>query len=56
MIESQFASCPLIWMCCSETDTQRVEKVKYKALQVVYNSYMATYDKLLGLDNKLKIH
>ena len=35
---------------------QRVEKVQYKTLQVVYNSYMATYDELLGLDNKLKIH
>ena len=35
---------------------QRVEKVQYKSLQVVYNNYMATYDELLALDNKLKIH
>ena len=56
MIESQFAYCPLIWMFCSKTDMQRVEKVQYKSLQVVYNNYMATYDELLALDNKLKIH
>ena len=56
MIESQFAYCPLIWMFCSKTDMQRVEKVQYKTLQVVYNNYMATYDELLALDNKLKIH
>ena len=56
MIESQFAYCPLIWMFCSKTDLQRVEKVQYKSLQVVYNNYMATYDELLALDNKLKIH
>ena len=29
---------------------------KYKTLQVVYNNYMATYDDLLALDNKLKTH
>ena len=56
MMESQFAYCPLIWMFCSKTDMQRVEKVQYKSLQVVYNNYMATYDELLALDNKLKIH
>ena len=56
MIESQCAYCPLIWMFCSKTDMQRVEKVQYKSLQVVYNNYLATYDELLALDNKLKIH
>ena len=56
MIESHFAYCPLIWMFCSKTNMQRVEKVQYKSLQVVYNNYMATYDELLALDNKLKIH
>ena len=28
MIESQSAYCPLIWMFCSKTDMQRVEKVE----------------------------
>ena len=28
MIESQFAYCPLIWMFCSKTEVQRVEKVQ----------------------------
>ena len=37
MIESQFAYCPLNWMFCSKTDMQRVLKVQYKTLQVVYN-------------------
>ena len=27
---------------------------KYKTLQVVYNKYMAKYDDVLALDNKLK--
>ena len=55
MIESQFAYCPLIWIFCSKTDIQRVEKVQHKTLQVVYNNYMATHDELLTLGNKLKI-
>ena len=43
-------------MFYSKADMQRVEKGQYKSLQVVYNNYMATYDELLALDNKLKIH
>ena len=43
-------------MFCSKTNIQRVEKVQYKTLQVVYNNYMATYYELLALDNKLQIH
>ena len=50
VIETQFVYCPLIWMLCFKTDIQRVE------IQVVYNNYMATYDELLALDNKLKTH
>ena len=30
--------------------------MQYKSLQVVYNNYMTTYDELLTLDNKLKVH
>ena len=43
-------------MFCSEKKRERIEKVQYKSLQVMYNNYIATYDKLLALDNKLKIH
>ena len=35
---------------------RRVEKVQYETLEVVYNNYMATYDDLLPLNNKLKTH
>ena len=43
-------------MFCSKTDMERVEKKQYKTLKVVYNSYMTTYNDLLALNNKLKIH
>ena len=35
---------------------QRVEKVQYKTLQAVFNNYMTTYDELLALDIKPKVH
>ena len=35
---------------------KRVEKLQRKKLQVMYNNNTATYDELLALDNKLKIH
>ena len=34
----------------------RIEKVQYKTSQVVCYNYKATYDELLALYNKLKIH
>ena len=43
-------------MFCSKSDIRRVEKVQYETLEVVYNNYMATYDDLLALNNKLKTH
>ena len=43
-------------MICSKANIQRVEKVQYKTVQVVYDNYMATYDELLAFDNKLEIH
>ena len=43
-------------MFCSKSDMRRVEKVQYETLEVVYNNYMATYDDLLALNNKLKTH
>ena len=54
--KSKFAYCPLIWMFSLEAEIQRFEKVQYKTLHVVYNSYMATYDELLPFDHKLMIH
>ena len=55
MIENQFAYCPLIWVFCLKVYMQKVYN-KYKTTQVVYNNYVATYDELLALDNKLKTH
>ena len=43
-------------MFCSKKDMQRVGKVQYKTLKVVYNNYMARNDDLLALVNKLNIH
>ena len=55
VVESQLVYCPLIWMLCSKTDMQIIEKVQYKTLQVVYDTYMTSYDELLALDHNLAI-
>ena len=49
MVKSQFGYCLLI---CSKTGMQRVEEVKYKTLQVVFNNYIAIYYELIALDNQ----
>ena len=48
--------CTLICLFCSKKVIQRVEKVQYKTLQVLENNYMATYNYLWSLENKIKIH
>ena len=52
--ESQFAYSPLSWMFGLKIDMLRYNK--YKTLQVAYNNYMATYDDLLALNNRLMTH
>ena len=47
---------PIILDVILKNRNERSEKVQYKTLLMVYNNYMATYDDLLALDNKLKIH
>lgn len=37
-------------------DMQRVGKVQYKTLQLVYNNYMARNDDVLALDGRSNIH
>ena len=48
MVESQLVYCPLIWLFCSKIDMQRIEKIQYKTLHVVYDTYMTSYDEILA--------
>ena len=53
-IESQFAYCPLVWMCCDKTSDNRINHLHERALRIVYN--MSKFEKLLEKGNFVTIH
>ena len=55
-IESQFAYCPLIWMFCSRSINNRINRLHERALRIVYNDYISSFDTLLSKDGSVSIH
>ena len=55
-IESQFAYCPLVWMCCDKTSDNRINHLHERALRTVYNDNVSIFEKLLEKDNSVTIH
>ena len=55
-IYSTFNYCHLIWMFCSKTLNNLVNKTHKKALRLVYQKADATLNELLEIDNSKSIH
>ena len=55
-IDSQFNCAPLIWMFAGKTLINKICKIHHRTLQVVYDDFNKSYDKLLELNNDLSIH
>ena len=55
-IESQFAYCPLIWMFCKRSINNRINRLHERALRVVYNDYVNSFETLLSIDGSVTIH
>ena len=55
-INSQFNYAPLIWMFSSKTAINKILKIHYRTLQVVYSEYHKPYEELLQIDDDISIH
>ena len=55
-IESQFSYCPLVWMFHNRDLNNRINILHEKALRLVYNDSMLSFEQLLSLDNSFTIH
>ncbi len=55
-IESQFSYCPLIWMFCSRKLNRKINHIHERALRLVYNDYMSSFEELLKKDKTVCIH
>ena len=55
-VESQFSWCPLIWMYCSKTANDKINRIHERALRIVYLDYTSTFEELLLKDKSVNIH
>ena len=46
-IYSNFNYCPLVWHFCSKASTDKLEKLQYRALRLVFNDFTSSHDDLL---------
>ena len=54
--ESQFAYCPLVWMCHSRILNNRINKLHERALRILYKDYLTTFEDLLIKDQSVRVH
>ena len=55
-VQSKFAYCPLVWMCCDKTYDNRIKYFSERALRTVCNENVSTFEKRLGKDNSVTIY
>ena len=55
-INSQFFYAPLIWMFAGKLLISRVQKIHFRSLQVVHNTYDTAYNELLSMNRDVSIH
>ena len=55
-IQSNFNYCPLVWHFCSKANTEKLEKLQYRALRIVFNDYNSSYESLLNKVNLPTVH
>ena len=55
-IRSSFSYCPIVWHFISKINTEKLEKLQYRGLKIVFNSYESSYEKLLSRANLSALH
>ena len=55
-ISSNFRYCPLIWMFCGKMSDNFIVKTHYKTLRAIYDTQTRSYEEILHLSGKKKIH
>ena len=53
---SHFNYCPLIWMCHSQTNNRKINRLHERCLRIIYNDKQSSFIKLLEKDNSVSMH
>ena len=54
-ISSTFDYSPVAWIFCGKTNSSKLDKLNERAIRIVYNDYVSTYEKLLRDANALSL-
>ena len=54
-IESQFSYCPLVWMCFNRICNNHINHLYERALKIVYNDNVSSFEDLLQRDKSASI-
>ena len=55
-VESQFKYCPIVWMFHSRRTNNKINRLHERALRIVYDDDVSTFDQLLAMDKSFCIH
>ena len=55
-IKSQFVYCSLAWMCCNRHCNNHINHLHERALRIVYNDTVSSFEDLLQGDQSVSIH
>ena len=55
-VESQFSYCPLVWMFHGRVINSRINRLHERALRIVYDDQISSFEQLLKKDNACTIH
>ena len=55
-ISSQFNYSPLIWLCHSRSLNTRINKIHQRALRIVFNDNVSSFDELINRSGSVTVH
>ena len=55
-VKSQFKYCPIVWMFHSRRTNNKINRLHERALRIVYDDDVSTFDQLLAMDKYFSIH
>ena len=55
-IMSNFNYCPLIWKFCRKIQNKEIDRVHKRALRILFNDYISSFEKLLQKIGSDRIH
>jgi len=54
--DSQFSHCPLVWIFHSRSINQRINRLQYRALRMIYQDDTSSFEELLARNSTFTIH